>query len=172
MAQSSRAEETKGEEEAIRAARILGASIGSFLSAVLATAPQVLSQVAAEEGQNELAKWALEVNQAVGRTLTRTLPPAEVEKLVESLASAIKSFTYVAIELANTIGDPQVAEVIRRAAEGFRKGLTTASLQDPVSLMRMMTDPDVAYAVSVILAALKALGVAMRVSSETKGQVA
>ncbi len=143
--------------------------MGSFIASLLVTMPQALSEVTATQGNKgggqELARWLLEVSESIGRALSKNLPPQQVEKIVGDLAAAVTSLSSVAVELSNTIADPQVAEIIRRASEGFRKSLNTASLQDPLSVMKMLTDPDVAYAAGVLLAALKALGVAIRASS-------
>ncbi|ADL18903.1 hypothetical protein ASAC_0496 [Acidilobus saccharovorans 345-15] len=160
-------------EDNIKAAQLLGAALGAFVSSLLTALPASLEEIARQGGQSEgpssqIARWAVSTSQEISRVLDSKLPPQEVGKLVEELVVSFKGLASVAIELSKTLGDPQVAEVIRRTSEGFKKSLNliSPSYYDPMAMVRAMSDPDVAYALGVILAILKAFGVALRVSAD------
>ena len=162
-------------DEAIRAARVVGASLGAFISTLLVTMPASIEQAVRSqqlpEGKSaELARWIYEMNGRLADVLSRSLPPETVAKMAEDLIEASKSLTAVLVEVAKVLGDPQVAEVVRRTSEGFKKSLSLLSSPDITSVMRALSDPDVLYAAGVLLAALKALGVAVRATSSSSLQ--
>ncbi|MFP3231850.1 MAG: DUF1641 domain-containing protein [Acidilobus sp.] len=159
------------ENDALKAAQVLGAALGSFVSSLLVGLPASLEELAKQSDQSgpskELAEWALSASQEIAKVLKTRLPPEELDKIVEGLVVSVRGISEVTLELSKTLGDPRVAEIIRRTSDGFRKSLDLlSSYSDPMALLRAMSDPDIAFAVGVILSLLKALGVAVRVSSE------
>ncbi len=157
------------QDETIRAAQILGASVGAFLSSIVTTLPTMLDQLAKsssspDEPAGQIARWAQEVSRYLANTLNTKLPPEEAGRMIENLVTSTKSLLNLISEVSKIIGDPQLSEVLRRTIDGFRKSLTMLSSSDPMAIMKAMSDPDIIYAIGVVLSLLKALGVAIRIS--------
>jgi uncharacterized protein YjgD (DUF1641 family) len=161
---------SRGELE--EAARALGSSIGVFIASLIEAMPQVLRALSAQGSEvpySKLVDWANRTMQAVSDTIVKELPPEEVARMTEDAIRSLKGIAAVALEVSKALGDPQVLDIIRKTAEGFRKGLQAVTSPNLSDLMRAMSDPDVIYAGVVLLTLLKALGEAVRASSAASG---
>ncbi len=159
------------EEGVAEAARAIGLSLGGLIASVLEALPVLARSLAAGDGEHysRLAEWADRTSRALTDVLVREFPPDEVARLAEDLARSAKGLALIATELLKTFEDPQVIEVSKRTIEGFRKGLQALSSPNAADLMRALYDPDVVFALSVLLTLLKALGVAIRSAGLKQG---
>lgn len=158
--------ESRGELE--EAARALGSSIGIFIASLIEAVPQVLRALSSQGSEVpylKLIDWMNRTMQAVSDTIVKELPPEEVARMTEDAIRSLKGIAAVALEVSKALGDPQVVDIIRKTAEGFRKGLQAVMSPNLSDLMKAMSDPDVIYAGVVLLTLLKALGEAVRASS-------
>lgn len=159
------------EEGVAEAAKAIGLSIGGLLASLLEALPVMARTLSTAEGEpySRLAEWADRTSRALTEVLTKEFPPDEVARIAEDLARSAKGLALIAKELLTAFQDPQVVEVARRTVEGFRKGLQAISSPNASDLMRALYDPDVVFALSVLLTLLKALGVAIRSASLAQG---
>ncbi len=162
--------EQKGTEEGIaEAAKAIGLSVGGLVASLLGALPVLARSFSSAQGEpyNKLADWADKTSRAIVEVLVREFPPEEVARLAEDIARSARGLALIADEVLKAIGDPQIAEVVKRTIEGFRKGLQALTSPNVSDLIRALSDQDVAYALSVMLTLLKALGIAMRSAGAT-----
>ncbi|MGC9071328.1 MAG: DUF1641 domain-containing protein [Acidilobus sp.] len=154
-------------DEVVRAARAIGLTVGTFITSFLETLPLMASSLASAQGEpySKLAEWADRTSKSVTEVLVREFPPEEVARMAEDVARSIKGMSLLINEVSKAVSDPQLLSIIKRTTEGFRKSLQAITSPNVSELMRALSDPDVVYALSVLLALLKALGTAIKLSS-------
>ncbi|MGC9210428.1 MAG: DUF1641 domain-containing protein [Acidilobus sp.] len=160
-------------DEIVRAARAVGLTVGAFVASFLEALPLFASSLSAAQGEpySTLTQWIERTSRSLADVLVREFPPDEVARMAEDAAKSIKGVSALVTEVLRSLGDPQLVEVFRRTSEGFRKSLQALTSPNVGDVMKALSDPDVVYALSVLLALLKALGTAIRVSSAA-GQAA